>query len=175
MPENHPLNEVERLIDELESFADQPSKWFWPGSQGLIFIKDEDFFRITTRLREALPSELVEARATLEKRDLIMRNAQEEHKRILDTAERRLEDLLSEEQVVIAAEAEAQRIVERAHGEGEQIKRDALAYTAELLEDMEKQFNQTLSTIQKGRRFLETELGRGEAPERNTEAAGTVQ
>src|SRR5688572_6877146 len=161
MPDKDPLNEVERLIDELESFADQPSRWYWPGSQGLIFIKDEDFFRITTRLREALPQELVEARATLEKRDLIMRNAQEEHKRILETAERRLEDLISEDQVVIAAQREAERVIARAHEQGDEIKRDALAYTAELLEDMEKQFNQTLATIQKGRRFVETELSHG--------------
>jgi len=168
-----PINEVERLIDELESFADQPSKWFWPGSQGLIFIKDEDFFRITTRLREALPQELIEARSTLEKRDLILRNAQEEHKRILDTAEKRLDDLLSEEQVVIAAHAEAQRIIDRAHGHGEDIKRDALVYTAELLQDMEKQFSQTLGTIQKGRKFIENELG---APaEANTEGTSSVQ
>src|SRR3954447_26751519 len=118
MAEKDPINEVERLIDELESFADQPSRWFWPGSQGLIFIKDEDFFRITTRLREALPQELIEARSTLEKRDLILRNAQEEHERILETAERRLENLISEEQVVIAAQREAERIVQRALGDG---------------------------------------------------------
>jgi F0F1-type ATP synthase membrane subunit b/b' len=173
MAEKDPLHEVERLLDELEQFADHPARWHWLGSAGMIHIKDEDFFRITTRIREALPQELVDARATLEKRDLIVRNAQDEHKRILETAERRLEDLISEEQVVIAAQAEAQRIIDRAAGEGEQIKRDALAYTAELLQDMEKQFNQTLTTIQKGRRFLETELGSN--GERNTEAAGTVQ
>ncbi|MDQ3023120.1 MAG: hypothetical protein M3R04_01850 [bacterium] len=159
MAEKDPINEVERLVDELESFADQPARWYWVGSAGLIHIKDEDFFRITTRLREALPQELIEARSTLEKRDLILRNAQEEHKRILETAERRLEDLISEDQVVIAAQREAERIVERAHGEGDDIKRDALAYTAELLADMEKQFGQTLATIQKGRRYIDNELG----------------
>src|SRR5688500_12744405 len=161
MAEHDPLNEVERLIDELEKYGEQPSRWYWPGSAGMIFIRDEEFFRITSRMREALPQELIEARTTLEKRELILRNAQEEHKRILDTAERRLEDLISEEQVVIAAQAEAERIVDRARSEGDDIKRDALAYTAELLEDMEKQFNQTLTTIQKGRRFVETELNRG--------------
>jgi hypothetical protein len=101
-----PLTEVERLIDELEAFAEKPSPFWKPNH---ILVRDEDFFRITQRLREALPGELVEARSTLEKRDLILRNAQEEHKRILDTAERRLEDLISDEQVVIAAQREAER------------------------------------------------------------------
>ena len=36
----------------------------------------------------------------LTKRDLILKNAQEEHRRIIGSAERRLEDLTSEEQVV---------------------------------------------------------------------------
>jgi hypothetical protein len=172
MPEKDPINEVERLIDELESFADQPARWHWIGSQGMIHIKDEDFFRITTRLREALPQELIDARQTLEKRDLIIGNAQAEHKRILETAERRLEDLISEDQVVIAAQREAERIIERAHAEGNDIKRDALAYTAELLEDMEKQFGQTLTTVQKGRRYIESELGG--APAGNSEGTGSV-
>jgi cell division septum initiation protein DivIVA len=152
-----PLGEVERLIDELEAFAERPSPFWKPNH---ILVRDEDFFRVTHRLRESLPSELSESRAVLEKRDLILKNAQEEHRRIMETAEKRLDDLVSEEQVVIAAQREAERIIERARLQGEEMRRDALLYTAELLEDMEKQFNATLSTIKKGRQFIETEINK---------------
>jgi len=157
MPEKKDLiSEVERLIDELESFAEK-SPWFLPNK---IVIRDEDFFRITQRIRELLPSELAEARGMLEKRDLILKNAQEEHRRILETAERRLEDLTSEEQVVILAKQQAERIVERARQDAEEVRRDALNYTAELLADMDQQFGQTLQAIRKGREFLQAEISK---------------
>jgi len=149
-----PVSEIERLLDELESFAEK-SPWFLPNK---IAIRDEDFFRITQRIRELLPAELADAKAVLEKKDLILKNAQEEHKRILDTAEKRLEDLTSEDSVVLAARQEALKIIERSRFEAETVKRDALLYTSELLEDMEQQFNQAIAAIQKGRVFLEGEL-----------------
>ena len=150
-----PISEIDQLIDELESFAEK-SPWYIPNK---IVIRDEDFFRITQRIRELLPAEIAEARSMLTKRDLILKNAQEEHRRILDSAERRLEDLTSEEQVVVVAQQEASVIIQAAQQEAEALKRDALVYTTELLEDMEQQFNQTIASIQKGREFLESEIG----------------
>ncbi|MCC7477854.1 hypothetical protein IT575_05290 [bacterium] len=152
-----PISEVERLLEELESYAEK-SPWYMPNK---VVVRDEDFFRITHRIRELLPSELAEARQLLEKREAILKNAQEEHRRILESAERRMEDMLSQEQIVIAARQEAERVLDKARSDGEGIKRDALVYTAELLEDMEKQFQQTLQTVIKGKQFIEAELGPG--------------
>lgn len=149
-----PISEIDQLIDELESFAEK-SPWYIPNK---IVIRDEDFFRITQRIRELLPAELAEARSMLNKRDLILKNAQEEHRRILSSAERRLEDLTSEEQVVVVAQQQAEALIQAARQEAEALKRDALLYTTELLEDMERQFGQTISSIQKGRQFLEAEI-----------------
>lgn len=150
-----PVSEIERLLDELESFAEK-SPW-WMGNK--IAVRDEDFFRITQRMRELLPTELAEARRMLERRDLILKNAQDEHRRIIDSAERRLDDLVSDEQVVVVARQAAERIVEQARLEGESVKRDALQYTMELLEEMEREFARTLTSLRKGRQFLQDEIG----------------
>jgi vacuolar-type H+-ATPase subunit H len=162
-----PISEIEQLIDELESFAEK-SPWYLPNK---IAIHEDDFFRITSRIRELLPAELAEARATLTKRDLILKNAQEEHRRILDSAERRLQDLTSEDQIVVVARQEAERIIESAQRAAEELKRDALLYTIELLDDMEEQFNQTTASIQKGREFLQREIS--EQVEQNLTAVET--
>lgn len=148
------VSEVERLIDELESFAEK-SPWYLPNK---IAIRDEDFFRITQHIREFLPAELAEARATLQKRDQILKNAKEEHRRIMESAERRLEDMTSVDQVVLTARQEAEKLLERAAVEAESIRLDALKYTMQVLEKMEHQFNQTLGTIQQGLEFLENEV-----------------
>jgi F0F1-type ATP synthase membrane subunit b/b' len=156
MPEpRDTVSEVERLLDELESFAEK-SPWYLPNK---IAIRDEDFFRITQRIRELLPTELTEARAMLEKRDMILKNAQDEHKRIIESAERRLEDLIAEDRVVIAARQEAERIVQRGRTDADILKREALEYTANMLADLEKQFGQTMGQIKNGRELLARQMG----------------
>ena len=163
------VSEIDRLLDELESFAEK-SPWYLPNK---IVIKDEEFFKITQRIRELMPAELAEARKVLEKRDLIMKNAQEEHKRIIETAEKRLEDMTREDQVVVAAQSFAERLLDKAKLEAHGVKREALVYTAELLADMEKQFQATLVTLEKGRIYLEQEINASIAANQGAaEAAG---
>jgi vacuolar-type H+-ATPase subunit H len=155
MPEvRDPVSEIERLLDELEAFAEK-SPWYLPNK---IAIRDEDFFRITQRIRELLPSELSEARRMIEQRDTIMRNAQDEHKRIIESAERRLEDLTSQEKVVVTARMHAERILDDASQQAASLRQDALKYTASLLQSLEQDFNKTLLEIQRGREFLAREI-----------------
>jgi cell division septum initiation protein DivIVA len=165
------VSEIDKLLDELESYAEK-SPWYLPNK---IVIKDEDFFRITQRIRELMPAELADSRKVLEKRDLILKNAQEEHRRIIETAEKRLEDMTREDQVVVAAQSFAERLVEKARLEAAGVKREALQYTAELLADMEKQFGTTLVTLQKGRAYLEqeinSEMAQNEAADNSAEGA----
>lgn len=146
--------QIEELIDELESYAEK-SPWYLPNK---IVIPDEEFFRLTQTIREVLPSELTEARSMLAKRDLILKNAQEEHRRIMESAERRLEDLTSEEQVVVVARQQAERILEQAGMEAESIKRDALAYTTDLLSEFENRVQVVLAEIGKGKAFAQQQL-----------------
>lgn len=146
--------QIEELIDELESYAER-SPWYLPNK---IVIPDEEFFRLTQTIREILPTELSEAKSMLAKRDLILKNAQEEHRRIMESAERRLEDLTSEEQVVVVARQHAERIIEQANLEAETIQRDALSYTAELLGEFENRVRTVLGEIEKGRAFAQQQL-----------------
>jgi vacuolar-type H+-ATPase subunit H len=154
MDQQGSLSEIEQLIDELEAYAEKSP--FWAGPR--VLIPDEDFFRITQQIRELLPQELDQARKTLDKRDLILKNAQEEHRRIIESAERRLEDLTSEEAIVQIARERADQIESDARQDAEGIRRESLSYTAELLADMQKQFEATRNTIRNGREFIESEI-----------------
>jgi cell division septum initiation protein DivIVA len=149
-----PISEIEQLVDELESFAER-SPWYLPHK---IAIHEDEFFRVTQRIRELLPAELADAKDTLSKRDLILKNAQEEHRRILESAERRLHDLTSSEQVTVLAQQEAMQVIENAVLEAETLKRDALLYTTKLLADMEDQLVQINASLKQGREILEEEM-----------------
>jgi hypothetical protein len=62
--------------------------------------------------------------------------------------------------VVQLARERAEQIVQEARGSAESIKRDALSYTVELLQDMEEQFEKTLLTVKNGRKFVEAEISK---------------
>jgi hypothetical protein len=167
---NSTVSNIERLLDELESFAEK-SPWFM---QHKIVIPDDRFFEIMQQVRELMPQEVSEAKKLLEKRDLILKNAQEEHKRIMETAEKRLEEMTSQHEVAVAAQHWAERHVGKARLEAQAVKRDALQYTIELMSDMEKQFTQTLATLQKGRAYLEAEINSAVAENEAADTAGEV-
>jgi vacuolar-type H+-ATPase subunit H len=163
------VSEIERLLDELESYSEKSP--FISIGTGRIVIPDDEFFVLLGRIRESLPIEIKQSRETLEKRDQILRTAQDEHRRIMDSAEKRLEDLLGQDHVVVAARREAEKIIEVAQRDGEHLRADALAYTAQVLADLEKQFGQALTTIQKGREHIERQMAQQQAePEVPAEA-----
>lgn len=157
--EKERLNAVERLLDELEGYA-QKSTFFLPHR---ILIPDQEFFRICTELREAIPTVVKEAQEVVRQRDTYLDNAKREHRRILETAETRVRDIVSEEAIVREAQFEADRIIDSAREEAVDLKREALMYTDDLLQKLNENFNSTLETIGNGRKlirhFLESESG----------------
>lgn len=157
------LNAVERLLDELEGYA-QKSTFFLPHK---ILIPDQEFFRICMELREAIPTVLKEAQEIVRQRDTYLDNAKREHRRILETAETRVRDIVSEEAIVREAQFEADRIIDSAREDAADLKREALMYTDDLLQKLHENFNGTLETIGNGRKLIRhfLESGSGEAAE----------
>jgi vacuolar-type H+-ATPase subunit H len=95
-----------------------------------------------------------DAKAVLAERTSIIENAKQEHKRILETAERRAQELIREDVIVKEAQSEAESIIARARAEAEELKREALLYTEELLETLSKDFQNAIETVNNGRRLI---------------------
>jgi vacuolar-type H+-ATPase subunit H len=148
--ERERLETIERLLDELEGFA-QKSSFLLPHK---ILIPDQEFFRICMELREAIPAILKEAQEIVGERDNIIDNAKREHRRILQTAEDRLRDMVSEESIVREAQFEADRLVENAKGQASDLKRESLIYTDENLAKLADSFTQSLESVNNGRRLI---------------------
>ncbi len=148
--EKERLDAIERLLEELEGFAQKSSFWL----PHKIIIPDQEFFRICMELREAIPAVLKEAREIVEQRDNYIDNAKREHRRILETAESRVRDLVSEEAVVREAQYEVERIIGNAKEEAAELKREALLYTDDLLAKLSESFAQTLDTVNNGRKLI---------------------
>jgi len=152
------IRSIEQLLDELEGYA-QKTPFFFPHR---IVIPDQEFFRICMALREALPVVLKEAQQVIKERDSFVENAKREHRRILETAQQRMQELVSEDVIVREAQHEAERILSAAREEAEETKREALMYTDDLLEKLADSFSSTLETVSNGRKMIRRFLERSE-------------
>jgi vacuolar-type H+-ATPase subunit H len=137
-------------MDELEGFA-QKSSFLLPHK---ILIPDQEFFRICMELRETIPAVLKEAQEIVGERDNIIENAKREHRRILQTAEDRMRDMVSDEAVVREAQYEAERVVSNARTQAEELKRESLIYTDENLAKLSDSFAQVLESVNNGRKLI---------------------
>jgi cell division septum initiation protein DivIVA len=162
--ERERLETIGRLMDELEGFAHK-SSFLLPHK---ILIPDQEFFRICMELRETIPAVLKEAQAIVSERDNIIENAKREHRRILQTAEDRMRDMVSDEAVVREAQYEAERLVSNAQTQADELRRESLIYTDENLAKLSDSFSQVLESVNNGRklikRLIEDEQPGAESP-----------
>jgi cell division septum initiation protein DivIVA len=148
--ERERLETIGRLMDELEGFA-QKSSFLLPHK---ILIPDQEFFRICMELREMIPAVLKEAQEIVGERDNIIENAKREHRRILQTAEDRMRDMVSDEAVVREAQYEAERLIGNARTQAEELRRESLIYTDENLAKIGDSFSQVLESVNNGRKLI---------------------
>jgi vacuolar-type H+-ATPase subunit H len=148
--ERERLETIGRLLDELEGFA-QKSSFLLPHR---ILIPDQEFFRICMELREAIPAVLKEAQEVVGERDNIIENAKREHRRILQTAEDRLREMVSDESIVREAQFEAERLIGNAREQASDLKRESLIYTDENLSKINDSLSQVLETVNNGRKLI---------------------
>lgn len=147
---------IEHLADELASLAEKTPAFF--NLLKKVVISEESFYNILNELVESQPEELVEAQKILARREDIIRNAHEEAQKVIDVAQKRLEELTSEQEVVKQAQREAERIIRDAIVRADQTRVEALQYLYQKMDDLERSFNLSLTTIRNSKLVIEREL-----------------
>ena len=152
-----PSSRIESLVERLMDLADKTPSLF-TFTHGKVVILEDEFVSICNELVESQPEEIIESRKVLARRDDIVKNAHEEAQRILEVAQRRLEEMTSEQEVVRQAQREADRIIRDAELRGEQLRVEALEYVHQKLEEMERQFSGAINAVKSGKSLLEKEM-----------------
>lgn len=159
-------NNITKLIDKMsrhiDSFRESPL------SKNKIKISKDDLLDFLDDLRQALPDELEEAEKITNAKNEILRAAKGKAAKIEADAEEKLREMLKDDEVVIAAEKEAEFIISDAENQAddiikeaedmaEQIKLGALSYAEEMLAAIEKMVSHNLeSTIANSNSVIET-------------------
>ena len=138
------LHQLERLVAEAKAVPLSAS----------IMLNRAEVDGLVVDLRDALPDELTQARWVVKERDEILDRAQADADRLLADARAERDRLVSEQEVVQASNAEAQRIIGEAREQGRQMRLEAEDYVDAKLANFEVVLQKTLGAVERGRQKL---------------------
>ena len=155
---------IEQIIEEIEDYVD--SCKFQPLSSTKIIVNKEELEELLRELRMKTPDEIKRYQKIISNKDAILEDAQQKADAIIADAQARAERIVSESEVMQRAleqshqlldetNAQAQEMVDNATNDSNTIRINAISYTDEMLENLEKIMTHTLDSAgQKYNNFL---------------------
>ncbi len=114
--------DILHLIDRLEEMVGEARRL--PVGGGVVMPRQR-IIDLIDRMRVAVPREVYDAREMLEKKDDLLREAQEEAQMLIAEARAKLEDRINETSIVKASEERAKEVMTRAQDRAEDLLRGA--------------------------------------------------
>ena len=146
--------DIQHLVDRLEDLIDEGRHLF--GTR-YTMVDEERALEIIDQMRISIPEEIESAARTIQQRDRVLAEANEEAARIVQQARQHSEDLIDEQEMVKQAKVRAEYVIEQARIEAEKITREADGYVLQQLSQMEQQFAHTLDEIRNGIQLMQYE------------------
>ena len=146
--------DIQHLVDRLEDLIDEGRHLF--GTR-YTMVDEERTLEIIDQMRISIPEEIESAARTIQQRDRVLAEANEEAARIVQQARQHSEDLIDEQEMVKQAKVRAEYVIEQARIEAEKITREADEYVLLQLSQMEQQFAHTLDEIRNGIQLMQYE------------------
>src|SRR6266545_3842619 len=138
--------DILHLIDRLEEMASDARRL--PVGGGLV-ISRQRLLDVIDRMRVAVPREVYDSRDVLERRDEVVRLAEEEAARLLEEAQTRAQEFVK------SAEEQARGRLDDAQESSRAQMREADVYALQTLKRLEHELDGFLSTVRKGIDTLE--------------------
>jgi hypothetical protein len=146
--------DILHLVDRLEELFNESRSIPFTHS---VVVDEDRMLDIIDQMRVSIPDEIKKAQQLLAQRDRILAQSQEEATRTLALAREKSDQLVERDQIVQAAQARADQIIEQSRVEGENTKREADQYVLETLTSIEMELDRTLSQVRNGIRTLQTD------------------
>jgi hypothetical protein len=124
------------LIDELEDVLAEGQRIPFTGR---LMVDEERVLDIIDRMRVAVPEEVKQARRVVQ-----------EQERLLEEAQSRVQQVLDEQGLLAAVESERERLLLLASQEAADVRAGADEYAREVLQELDDQLIQLLSSVRRG-------------------------
>lgn len=149
---------ITELIDQLYTSI-QDAKGF-PLSGDKCILDRGYALDLLDEIKAQFPAEVLEAKRLVSAKAELIRNTQEEVKRMRTEAEAESARLMEKESVVLAAKKRAQDILSEAEQKSEDLRRASTNYADDILRRTEETLNQTLEGVRRGRTSFRSASGR---------------
>jgi hypothetical protein len=130
--------DILHLIDRLEDMAVEGRRL--PVGGGVV-ISRQRVLDLIDRMRVAVPREVYDSREVIEKRDEVLRLAEEQAAQLLDESRAEIEKKLQETEVVKAAEERARELLTEAQSRAQELVRSAEEQARGRLDDAQESSN----------------------------------
>ncbi len=158
---------IEQAIDEIYNYVEdcKPSK-LYPSK---VVVDREQLYDLLDELRLCAPEEIKRYQKIITNRDGILNDAQQRAEDMLSQAQRQTAQILDQSEIVQTAyqraedimrqaNEEAQRLVDAAQNESDQMRKAALMYTNDLLSEAQGHVEESLQEIDNKSRMLTSAL-----------------
>lgn len=146
--------DIQHLVDRLEDLVDEGRHLF--GTK-YTMMDEERALEIIDQMRISVPEEIEKAARTIQQRDRVLAEANEEAARIVQQARQHSEDLIDDQEMVKQAKVRAEFVIEQAKIESQKITQEADEYVLVQLSHLEQRFAITLDEIRNGIQLMQYE------------------
>ena len=148
------MSDIYHLIDRLERLLAESMRL--PLSAYLV-INEDDFLDVIDQMRTAIPQQIRDGERLQREKERIVAQAEEEAQRVVFKAREKAGGLVAEHELSLAAQANADAILESAKQEAQILKADANEYARAVLgsldsqlHSVEEQISNLLITVRNG-------------------------
>ncbi len=161
------ISRIEQLIEDIYEFVE--SCKMQPLSQTKVIVPKDQLYDLLDELRLRTPDEIKRYQKIIANRDAIIADAEQKALSIQAEAKEKAKNLINENEImqqayyqanemVSSASAQAESILKSANDDAEQIREGALAYTNEILSDVEKILSDAYESTRQKSETLVTSL-----------------
>lgn len=148
--------EILEIIDKLAYMAENAKQPLLNKDQ--IILEEAEIYEIIDELRAAIPVAIQDAQWIKKDEERIIQAAQEEHDKIIQAAKDHAAMLISDDEVVRRADAEAENILNHAEQQAHEIIEGAFIYAHDLMDKLENQLTVYYEVVQEGRADIQKSI-----------------
>ena len=143
---------IDEILEQIDDMLD--AAWAMPLSGGKVVLDVEVMRKLVDSIRANMPSEIRQAKAIVKDRSEIIDTAKKEAEDIIRKAEERRNQIISHEEIVIAAQERANEIQAQTQKRARDMRRTAQEFTDDLLRHTEETLTQQVAQVRQARMSL---------------------
>jgi len=145
--------DVDFLIDRLERYIVEEC----PKLLGNRMVNEDEVRSQLAQLRQAVPTEIEQARRIVQEQDAVVDSARREAERIIGKARDEGQRMASSHQFVVDAQRQAKMIVQEARQAAELLKQESDEYIFNSMSSLQAELTRQLKVVENGLHRLEAE------------------